>query len=86
MRGGAGNPPLELEYIDLLKEVKVGERVLTSGLDGIFPRGFVIGTVERAVKGSGVYSEIAIRPATDFSDITVVLVILTRPARVEGGS
>lgn len=86
VRGGAGNPPLELEYVDLLKEVKVGERVLTSGLDGIFPRGFLIGTVERAVKGSGVYSEIAVRPATDFSDITVVLVILTRPARMEGGS
>lgn len=86
VRGGAGNPPIEMEFVDLLKDVKVGERVLTSGLDGIFPRGFVIGTVERAVKGSGVYSEIAVRPATDFSDIHVVLVILARPARVEGGS
>jgi rod shape-determining protein MreC len=86
VRGGAGNPPLEMDYVDLLKEVKVGERVLTSGLDGIFPRGFLIGTVERAVKGSGVYSEIAVRPATDFSDIHVVLVILARPARLDGGS
>jgi rod shape-determining protein MreC len=86
VRGGAGNPPLEMEYVDLLKDVKVGERVLTSGLDGIFPRGFLIGTVERAVKGSGVYSNIAVRPATDFSDIHVVLVILARPARIEGGS
>lgn len=86
VRGGAGNPPLEMDYVDLLKDVKVGERVLTSGLDGIFPRGFLIGTVERAVKGSGVYSEIAVRPAANFSDISVVLVILARPARAEGGS
>jgi rod shape-determining protein MreC len=88
VRGGAGNPPLEMEFVDLLTDVKIGERVLTSGLDGIFPRGFVIGTVERAVKGSGsgTYSEIAIRPAMDFSNIHVVLVVLTRPARVEGGS
>lgn len=86
IRGGAGNPPLEMEYVDLLADVQVGERVLTSGLDGIFPRGFVIGTVERAVKGSGVYSEIAVRPAMDFSNIHVVLVILARPARAEGGS
>lgn len=86
VRGGAGRPPLEMNYVDLLKDVKVGERVLTSGLDGIYPRGFLIGTVERAVKGSGVYSSIAVRPATDFSDIHVVLVILARPAKIEGGS
>ena len=86
VRGGAGDPPLEMDYVNLIKDIKIGERVLTSGLDGIFPRGFLIGTVERAVKGSGVYSSIGIRPATDFSDIHVVLVILARPARVEGGS
>jgi rod shape-determining protein MreC len=86
VRGGAGRPPLEMEFVDLLKDVKIGERVLTSGIDGIYPRGFLIGTVERAVKGSGIYSEIAVRPATEFGDIHVVLVILARPARVEGGS
>jgi rod shape-determining protein MreC len=88
VRGGAGNPALEMEWVDILRDVKVGERVLTSGLDGIFPRGFVIGTVERAVKGSGTgtYREIAVRPAADFSNIHVVLVILTRPAKAEGGS
>jgi rod shape-determining protein MreC len=64
----------------------VGERVLTSGLDGIFPRGFVIGTVVRAVRGSGEYSEVAIQPAVDFSSLHVVLVLLTRPGVVEGGS
>lgn len=88
VRGGAGNPPLEMDFVDVLRDVRVGERVLTSGLDGIFPRGFVIGTVERAVKGSGTgtYSEVAIRPAVDFRNIQVVLVILAKPARAEGGS
>ena len=86
IKGGAGVPPLEMAYVDLLKDVQVGERVLTSGLDGIFPRGFVIGTIERVVKGSGVYSEIPVRPAVDFSNISMVLVMLTRPTRAEGGS
>lgn len=85
VRGGAGKPPLAMDYIDVLKDVRVGERVLTSGLDGIFPRGYVIGTVVRAVKGSGDYSDIAIEPAVDFSNIQVVLVILSRPARSDGG-
>ncbi len=86
VRGGAGDPPLEMNYVDVLHDVRVGERVLTSGLDGIYPRGFLIGTVARAVKGSGTYSDLAVRPAVDFSRLDLVLVVLQRPARVGGGS
>ena len=86
VRGGAGEPPLEMEYVDVLKDVVVGERVMTSGLDGIFPRGYLIGTVARAIKGRGEYSEIAVDPAVDFSNIQVVLVILARPPGTDGGS
>jgi rod shape-determining protein MreC len=83
VQGGAGTPPLEMSFVDVLRDVEVGERVLTSGLDGIFPRGFLIGTVTRAVRGSGVYSDLAVQPAVDFSRINVVLVVLARPARVD---
>jgi len=75
---------LSMDYVDVLSDVKVGERVLTSGLDGIFPRGYVIGTVVRAVKGSGNYSDIAIQPAVDFSNIQYVLVIVSRPPGRDG--
>ena len=78
IQGGAGDPPLEMNFVDVLKEVEVGERVLTSGLDGIFPRGFVIGTVVRAVKGSGFYSDLRVRPAVDFSRLDVVLVVMVK--------
>ena len=78
VQGGAGNPPLEMNFVDVLRDVEVGERVLTSGLDGIYPRGFVIGTVERAVKGSGFYSDLRVRPAVDFSRLDVVLVVMVK--------
>jgi rod shape-determining protein MreC len=81
VQGGAGGPALEMNFVDLLREVQVGERVLTSGLDGIFPKGLTIGTVERAVRGSGVYSDLRIQPAVDFSRIDLVLVVLARPVR-----
>src|SRR6185436_2041759 len=45
--GGAGNPPMRLEQIPNLVDVRHGERVLTSGLDGIYPAGFAVGTVEK---------------------------------------
>ncbi len=78
VQGGAGDPPLEMNFVDVLRDVEVGERVLTSGLDGIFPRGFLIGTVERAVKGSGFYSDLRVRPAVDFNRLDVVLVVMVK--------
>jgi len=88
VHGGAGTPPLALDYVDLLRDVQVGEQVWTSGSDGIFPRGFLIGTIERVVRGSGsgTYSEIAIRPAVDFANLQFVLVILAKPVGVGGGA
>jgi rod shape-determining protein MreC len=53
--------------------------VVTSGIDGIYPKGFVIGTVETADRGPGTYHEIRVRPAVDFSRLEEVLVVLTPP-------
>ena len=52
---------------------------LEPGEDGIYPRGFLIGTVERAVRGAGQYQTAAVRPVVDFSHLDVVLVVLDRP-------
>jgi rod shape-determining protein MreC len=78
VQGGAGEPPLEMNFVDVLRDVEVGERVFTSGLDGIYPKGFLIGQVERAVKGSGFYSDLRVRPAVDFRRLDVVLVVLVK--------
>ena len=88
--GGAGNPPLRVDLVPNAADVKIGDRVLTSGQDGLFPRGFVIGTVERADRRAGVWT-VAVRPAVDFSHIDVVLVVLENSAqsgssRGSGGS
>jgi len=82
VKGGAGNA-LEMSYVSNVKDVKPGDRVLTSGHDGIFPPGLPIGVVETAVKGSGLFRSIRIRPAVDFSHLEIVLVVVDRPARAE---
>jgi len=79
--GGYGDPPLRAAYVSSLATVQPGERVLTSGQDGIYPRGFPIGVVESAERNSSGAREITVRPAVDFSHIDVVLVVLDRPAR-----
>jgi rod shape-determining protein MreC len=83
--GGAGDLPLRAEYVPASATIVVGEKVMTSGQDGIFPAGYRIGTVERLRGENGPDREIAIRPSVDFSHVDIVLVVLTRPARPPGG-
>lgn len=74
---GAGGEELRMDYVPGTADVKTGDLVVTSGIDGIYPKGFVIGTVETVERGPGTYHEIRVRPAVDFSRLEEVLVVLT---------
>lgn len=74
--GGAGDPPLVLEYVSNFAEVREGDRVVTSGIDGIYPKGFPIGQVESAEPGPTLDQVIRVRPVVDFSSLEEVLVVL----------
>lgn len=81
--GGQADGTLRADFVPVLADVRVGEQVTTSGLDGIYPAGFPVGTVE-SVTGAGSPSRsIRIRPATDFSYLPVVLLVRETPGRVE---
>ena len=45
--------------------VPVGEQVLTSGGDGIFPKGLPVGRVTKVSPGSDLFLNIRVRPAAD---------------------
>jgi rod shape-determining protein MreC len=77
---GNGTSSLRAKYVPVLAVVQAGERVLTSGQDGVFPPGFLVGTVE-TVAGQGAEREITIRPAVDFSHVDLVLVLLAKPPK-----
>jgi rod shape-determining protein MreC len=80
--GQEGDPPLRMDLVSNLADVKVGDVIVSSGVDGIYPKGFAIGKVESSQAGSGLYRQITVRPAVDFSSIEEVLVVLVpeRPA------
>jgi rod shape-determining protein MreC len=71
---------LRMQYVPGTADVKPGDLVVTSGIDRIYPKGFVIGTVDVVDRGPGTYHEITVRPAVDFSRLEEVLVVLTPPA------
>lgn len=74
---GAGEDRLRLEYVSEASDVVVGDLVVTSGIDGIYPKGFIIGHVDAVEKNGPAYKSITIRPAVNFSSLETVLVVLT---------
>lgn len=73
------DPPLAMELVSNLSEVKPGDLVVASGVDGIYPKGFAIGQVQSAERGLSLYQKIAVRPLVDFSSLEEVLVVLAPP-------
>jgi rod shape-determining protein MreC len=69
----AGEVMLEKVMSD--EAVSVGEQVLTSGGDGIFPKGLLVGTVTKVTPGSELFLNIHLRPAADLSKLEEVLVV-----------
>ena len=84
--GGEEDPPLALELVSNLVDVKPGDLVVTSGIEGIYPKGYAIGWIESAERiSNSLYQKITVRPAVDFSSLEEVLVVLVppRPALTE---
>ena len=77
--GVEANPPLRMELVSNLNDVKAGDDVIASGVDGIYPKGYRIGQIESAVHGGGLYWSINVRPSVDFSGLEEVLVVLVPP-------
>jgi rod shape-determining protein MreC len=73
---GIGDFVMDLNYIGNSEQVENGEVVLTSGMDGIYPKGLAIGKVVESQKGKGVFRSIKVQPYIDFMRIEEVSVIL----------
>ena len=83
---GVGGDRLEMEYVSEGYDLVVGDVVVTSGIDGIYPKGFVIGRIESLERSGGAYKRIVVRPAVDFNGLEEVLVVVTpTPARDTSG-
>ena len=78
---GTGESRLRMDYVPGTADVQVGDTIVTSGIDGIYPKGFVIGQIESLERGAGQFTGIVIRPAVDFSTLESVLVVLSPPAQ-----
>lgn len=66
-----------LEYVQKNYTVNKGDRVVTSGLGGVFPKGLLAGTVSKVENNRhGMFQEIEVTPAVAFPELEFLLVIL----------
>jgi len=73
---GRGGEPMEMIYVPKYADVVVGDRVVTSGLDGVFPRGFGLGRVTVVGEPVGASKSIRLEPEVDDHSIEDVLILL----------
>jgi len=65
-----------LKYVQKNEDVQVGDKVITSGLGGIFPKGLMTGTVTKVErKRPGIFQYIEVTPSVDFSRLEEVLIL-----------
>jgi len=82
---GSSQDVLQMNFVAATADVKVGDAIVTSGVDGIYPKGFAIGTVEHVDNGNGIYKAIRVRPSVEFNKLEEVLVVTTPTAHVGKG-
>lgn len=73
---GRGADPLEMIYVPKYADVVVGDRIVTSGLDGVFPRGFGLGRVTVIGEPVGASKSIRLEPEIEDGSIEDVLILL----------
>jgi rod shape-determining protein MreC len=73
---GRGGDPMEMIYVPKYADVVVGDRVVTSGLDGVFPRGFGLGRVTMVGEPVGASKSIRLEPLVDERSVEDVLILL----------
>lgn len=74
---GAGAGLMELRYLSSGTDVKVGDTVVTSGLDGVYPSGLPVGRIKQLDRaGEGVFARVLLDPVAGVDQSRMLLVLL----------
>ena len=66
----------QLRFVLRTDDIEPGDVLVSSGLEGVFPKGIPVGTVSKVKrKPFGITQEVEVRPSVDFSKLEEVLVV-----------
>ena len=70
-----------LKYVKRSEDIQEGDRLITSGTDGVFPKGMMVGTVIKVSKQHiGLFQSIEVLPAVQAARVEEVLVVAAERA------
>lgn len=68
---------LRFEFVPNGEDIQVGDEIVSSGLDGVYPKGIPIGTVSFVEKGGNrLFLSALVKPHVDFTRLEEVAVVL----------
>ena len=74
---GTGEKTCQMKFVPISAEVSVGDKVVSSGLGGVFPKGLVVGVVVDVVKQKQeLFQDITVVPSAELSGLEEVVVVL----------
>ena len=77
---GGGDDYCVFDYVLRKHSISVGDKVVSSGLDGVFPKGLRVGRISEIVRlNAGIFQKVSVTPYVDFEILEEVFVI-GRPA------
>ena len=76
MLEGIGKGLCRLKYLPVDSEVQLGNIVVSAGLGGVYPKGFVVGKIESVkIERGGIYKSCIVKPLSTLSGLEEVLCI-----------
>lgn len=79
---GEGQSLCRWKFVQKDEPVNVGDRVITSGMDAVYPKGLLIGVVlEAAASQADMFQSIKVKPAVDFSKLESVMIVTSGAER-----
>jgi rod shape-determining protein MreC len=77
--GGSLDGTIELRYLSTNADVREGDVLVTSGLDGLFPPGLPVGTISAVQPASSAFVSVRVEPAAHVERTKLLLVLLAEP-------
>lgn len=80
---GTGSSNCRLQYVRSEDDIKEGDRVITSGLDGVYPKGLLIGVVSKVgeYERGMLFRNIRVLTSINFDKLEDVMVVTSIPEK-----
>ncbi|MCE3013647.1 MAG: rod shape-determining protein MreC [Proteobacteria bacterium] len=77
---GVFNYMCSLKYVSRTEPIELGDRLITAGVGGIYPKGVKVGMITNIEQeSSGMTLSVEVTPSVDFHQLEEVIVLLAKP-------